>query len=95
MTVMTITKAELVKILHSGTDLPKEKCGKVVEDVFDLMKEELERGNAVLISGFGKWSVNPKNPRRGRNPQTGDALMLNARKVVTFKCSKKLKESIN
>ena len=92
---MTITKAELVRILHSGTDLPKEKCGSVVENMFELVKEELEQGNDVLISGFGKWSVNSKNPRKGRNPQTGDALMLDARRVATFKCSKKLKESVN
>lgn len=92
---MTITKADLVKILHSSTDLPKEKCGRVVENMFELMKEKLEQGNDVLISGFGKWSVNSKNPRKGRNPQTGEALMLDARRVVTFKCSKKLKESVN
>ncbi|MCD6487340.1 MAG: integration host factor subunit alpha [Syntrophobacterales bacterium] len=92
---MAITKAELARILHSNTDLPKEKCGRVVEDMFELMKEELEQGNDVLISGFGKWSVNSKNPRKGRNPQTGEALMLDARRVVTFKCSKKLKESVN
>jgi len=92
---MTITKAEMVKILHSNTDLPKEKCGRVVESIFELMKEKLEQGDDVLISGFGKWSVNSKNPRKGRNPQTGEALMLDARRVVTFKCSKKLKESVN
>lgn len=92
---MTITKAELVKILHSNTDLPKEKCGRAVESMFELMKEKLEQGNDVLISGFGKWSVNSKNPRKGRNPQTGEALMLDARRVVTFKCSKKMKESVN
>ena len=92
---MTITKAELVKILHSNTDLPKEKCSRAVENMFELMKEKLEQGNDVLISGFGKWSVNSKNPRKGRNPQTGEALMLDARRVVTFKCSKKLKESVN
>jgi len=92
---MTITKAELVKILYSNTDLPKEKCGRAVENMFELMKEELEGGNDVLISGFGKWSVNSKNPRKGRNPQTGESLMLDARRVVTFKCSKKLKESVN
>jgi len=92
---MTITKAKLVRILKSNTDLSKQKCEMAVEDMFELMKEELEQGNDVLISGFGKWSVNSKNPRKGRNPQTGEALMLDSRRVVTFKCSRKLKESVN
>ncbi len=92
---MTITKAKLVRILQSNTDLSKERCKTAVDDMFECMKEDLERGNDVLISGFGKWSVNSKNPRKGRNPQTGESLMLDSRRVVTFKCSKKLKESVN
>jgi len=92
---MTLTKGEIVKKLHSKTSFSKERCAELVESVFDLMKDELEDGHDVLISGFGKWTVKDKNPRKGRNPQTGQELMLDARKVVTFKCSRKLKESVN
>ena len=92
---MTLTKAEIVKNLHAHTGFSKERCTELVESVFELMKGELENGNDMLISGFGKWSVKGKNPRKGRNPQTGDELMLDSRSVVTFKCSRKLKESVN
>ena len=92
---MTLTKAEIVKNLHTHTGFSKERCTELVESVLELMKKELENGNDTLISGFGKWSVKQKNPRKGRNPQTGNELMLASRKVVTFKCSRKLKESVN
>ena len=92
---MTLTKAEIVKSLHANTKFSKERCAELVESVFELMKTELEVGNDVLISGFGKWTVKNKKPRKGRNPQTGQELMLEARRVVTFKCSRKLKEVVN
>jgi integration host factor subunit alpha len=92
---MTLTKGEMVRNLYANSNLSKERCSQLVESIFELIKEELENGSDVLVSGFGKWSVKAKNPRRGRNPQTGKKLMLEARKVVTFKCSKKLKEEIN
>jgi len=92
---MTLTKAELVNNLNSSTNFSKEKCSSIVESVFESIKDELGQGNHVLISGFGKWSVRKKNPRKGRNPQSGTALMLDGRTVVTFKCSRKLKENLN
>ncbi|MDO9528626.1 MAG: integration host factor subunit alpha [Syntrophales bacterium] len=92
---MTLTKASIVEDLYSATDLPKGKCTELVESVFELIKDELKKGNDVRISGFGKWSVREKNSRRGRNPQTGETIMLDARTVVTFKCSGKLKKVIN
>ncbi len=92
---MALTKADLVRILHACTELSKEKSVTIVESTFELMKKELEEGKDVLISGFGKWSVKAKNPRRGRNPQTGKALTLDARRVVTFRCSRKLKDGID
>jgi len=92
---MTFTKAEIVKSLNTDTNLSKEKCASLVESVFELIKDELGEGRDVLISGFGKWSVKDKNPRKGRNPQTGTALMLDGRRVITFKCSRKLKETLN
>jgi len=92
---MTLTKAEIVKSLNTNTNLSKERGASLVERVFELIKDELEEGRDVLISGFGKWSVKDKNPRKGRNPQTGTALMLDGRRVITFKCSRKLKETLN
>jgi len=91
---MAITKAELVRNLHANTGFSKEKSVKIVESTFELMKNELEKGKDVLISGFGKWSVRAKNPRRGRNPQTGEELTLDARRVVTFRCSRNLKDDM-
>ena len=91
---MALTKAELVRNLNTSTGFSKEKSVQIVESTFELMKNELEEGNDVLISGFGKWSIREKNPRRGRNPQTGNELTLDARRVVTFRCSRKLKDSM-
>lgn len=92
---MTLTKAKIVENLYAETDFPKEKCVELVESVFELMKNELKKGNDVCISGFGKWSVKDKKPRRGRNPQTGETIMLDARRVITFKCSGKLRKILN
>ncbi|MBW2557437.1 MAG: integration host factor subunit alpha [Deltaproteobacteria bacterium] len=92
---MALTKAELARNLHACTGFSKEKSVKIVESTLELMKKELEEGRDILISGFGKWSVKAKNPRRGRNPQTGKELTLDARRVVTFRCSRKLKDSVD
>ena len=92
---MILTKAKIVENLYADTDFSKEKCVELVESVFKLIKDELAKGNDVRISSFGKWSVKKKNPRRGRNPQTGETIMLDARTVVTFNCSGKLKKIIN
>jgi integration host factor subunit alpha len=66
-----------------------------VETVLQLIKNDLENGNDVLLSGFGKFYVRDKSERRGRNPQTGDAMMLDARRVVTFKPSGILRKKVN
>ncbi len=92
---MTLTKAEIVQNLNTNTEFSKEKCAKLVECIFEFIKNDLGKGKDVLISGFGKWSVKDKNPRKGRNPQTGTSLMLDGRRIITFKCSRKLKESLN
>ncbi|MBE9547465.1 MAG: integration host factor subunit alpha [Proteobacteria bacterium] len=89
---MTLTKARIVENLYATFDFSKEKCVSLVENVFELIKDELKNGDDVRISGFGKWSVRQKNPRRGRNPQTGETIMLDSRRVVTFKCSGKLRK---
>lgn len=91
---MTLTKAGIVEKLYAESDFSKERCVELVESVFGLMKDELKKGNDICVSGFGKWSVRRKAPRRGRNPQTGKAIMLDARTVVTFKCSGKLRKMV-
>ena len=91
---MTLTKADLVeKISMNG--LPRNKSSQVTESLLEIMKETLEAGEDILISGFGKFCVKIKNRRRGRNPATGEDLYLDARRVVTFQCSGVLKDKIN
>lgn len=92
---MTLTKAQLVESIHSKIGLTKNKSSEIVETCLEIIKSELESGEDVLISGFGKFCVRDKKERKGRNPATGDAMMLAPRRVVTFKCSGKLKDMIN
>jgi len=94
-TIMTLTKAQLVESIHSKIGLTKNKSSEIVETCLEIIKSELESGKDVLISGFGKFCVKEKRERKGRNPATGDAMMLAPRRVVTFKCSGKLKDRIN
>ncbi len=92
---MTLTKADIVESIQSQTVLTKKGSFKVVETLLEIIKNSLESGDDVLISGFGKFCVKEKNERRGRNPATGGTMMLRSRKVVTFKCSGKLRGKIN
>ncbi|MGD2149872.1 MAG: integration host factor subunit alpha [Desulfobacterales bacterium] len=92
---MTLTKAQLVESIHNKIGLTKNKSSEIVETCLEIIKSELESGKDVLISGFGKFCVKEKRERKGRNPATGDAMMLAPRRVVTFKCSGKLKDRIN
>jgi integration host factor subunit alpha len=94
-TIMTLTKAQLVESIHNKIGLTKNKSSEIVETCLEIIKSELESGKDVLISGFGKFCVKEKRERKGRNPATGDAMMLAPRRVVTFKCSGKLKDRIN
>lgn len=92
---MTLTKAQIVDLIHEELPFPKNKSTEVIEGLIEIIKSTLEGGEDVLISGFGKFCVKDKRERRGRNPATGDDLILSQRKVVTFKCSGKLREKIN
>jgi len=92
---MTLTKAQLVESIHNKTGLTKNKPTEIVEILLEIIKSTLASGEDVLISNFGKFCVREKKERKGRNPATGDAMMLEPRKVVTFKCSGKLKDRIN
>ena len=75
--------------------MPKSKSFGLVGSLLKIMKTTLANGENILISGFGKFSVKDKNDRRGRNPSTGEDMMLEARRVVTFKCSLPLKQKLN
>lgn len=92
---MTLTKAQIVDIIHEELPFPKNKSTEVVEGLIEIIKSTLENGEDVLVSGFGKFCVKLKRERRGRNPATGNDLILEQRKVVTFKCSGKLRDKIN
>ncbi len=92
---MTLTKAELVDRIYNSTDLPRARASELVNGLLEIMKNTLERGEDVLISGFGKFCVKQKGQRRGRNPQTGEQLLLRPRRVVTFRCSGSLSKKIN
>jgi len=85
----------MVEMLYDQLNLPKKKCISVVESFFDIIKSELELSNPVMVSGFGKWVIRSKRERKGRNPQTGEEMTIDARKVVTFKASKKLVTDMN
>jgi len=92
---MTLTKADLIDSMYNKVGVSKTKSTQVVESLLEIIKETLENGEDILISGFGKFCVKEKNERRGRNPQTREDLMLDARRAVTFKCSGVLRNKIN
>ena len=92
---MALMKNDIADSIYYNTDFPKKDCLKVVENFFDIIKEELIKGNEVMISGFGKWSVRKKGNRNVRNPQTGERMTIDARQVVTFKGAEKLRSEIN
>ena len=91
---MALTKNDIVAAVHE-LGFTKKKSVEVIESLLEIMKGALETSEDVLISGFGKFCVKQKGKRRGRNPATGDDLILRERKVVTFKCSGKLRNKIN
>ena len=92
---MSLTKVDIIDSIYEKLGIPKKECIRIVESVFEIIKDDLDKGNDVLISGFGKWTVKAKKKRKGRNPQTGEELMIDARKVVTFRPSQVLKGTVN
>jgi len=92
---VALTKEKMISRLQTQAGLSKQDSRAAVEKVLDIMKDTLSRGEDLLISGFGKFSVKQKNARRGRNPQTKENLILRARKVVVFKTSGVLRNLIN
>ena len=92
---MSLTKDHIIASVHNHLNIPKTRSAEMVESVLEAIKNNLEKGEYVLISGFGKFYVKEKSERRGRNPATGEDLMLGARRVVTFRCSPVLKDKLN
>ncbi len=92
---MSLTKIDIIESVYERLDIPKKDCVGIVESLFEIIKDDLGKGNDVMISGFGKWTVKAKKKRKGRNPQTGKDLTIDARRVVTFKLSSVLKDALN
>lgn len=91
----SLTKARIVESVVETNGYTHKKAFETVETILELIKRSLENGEDVLISGFGKFCVKKKKKRRGRNPATGEDMMLAPRKRVTFRSSKKLREKVN
>ena len=92
---MTLTKAELVSIVGDKCSFSRQESVQFVEQVFQILKEILEKGEKVKISGFGNFIVREKRPRKGRNPQTGEEVIIPGRRVLTFRPSVKLRRAVN
>jgi integration host factor subunit alpha len=92
---MALTKAGMISTISEAAMIDRKLAEKSVETILEIIKSALESGEDVLVSGFGKFCVNQKNKRMGRNPATGEDLSLPARKTVTFKYSGKLKQQMN
>ena len=92
---MALTKNAIVEQVQNQLGFPKNQSMQITESLLEIIKSALASGDDVLVSGFGKFCVKEKAERRGRNPATGNVLMLRSRRVITFKCSGKLREKIN
>jgi integration host factor subunit alpha len=92
---MAITKEKLTVVLQDQLGMTRQESKQIVDRVLKIMKDTLSRGEHILISGFGKFSVRQKRARRGRNPQTNEYLTISARKVVVFKPSTILRRRLN
>ena len=92
---MTLTKAHIVEAIAEQIGYTKHQSSEMIETLLEIIKRTLESGEDVLVSRFGKFCVKTKHERRGRNPATGKDMMLEPRKVVTFRCSRQLRDKIN
>lgn len=92
---MTLTKAHLVDAIQNEIGFSRKQSSELVESLLEIIKNSLENGEDVLVSGFGKFCVKQKKKRRGRNPATGEDMMLDPRKVITFRCSPVLRKKVN
>ena len=92
---MAMTKADIIQNINQQLGFPQKKSTELVEQLIETIKSILASGEEVLVSGFGKFCANDKKERRGRNPATGDSMILRPRRVITFKVSGKLRNIIN
>ena len=92
---MTLTKATITETISEKNNLSPAEARKTIEDLLEIIKSTLISGENIMISGIGKFQVHEKSSRKGRNPATGKTMILGKRKVVTFKCSRELKNRIN
>jgi integration host factor subunit alpha len=90
-----MTKADIVEVVHNRTGFSKKESSEAVESILDILKEVLEEGEKIKLSGFGNFVIRDKEVRKGRNPKTGEEMEITARSVLTFKPSQKLKDYIN
>jgi integration host factor subunit alpha len=90
-----MTKADIVERIYEKVGYSKKEATEIVESIFEVVKRRLEKGEKVKVSGFGNFVVNEKRPRKGRNPQTGEAIVITGRRVLTFKASQVLKKTMN
>lgn len=90
-----MTKADLIESVSERVGFSKKEAAEMVELVFDILKDNLEKQENIKISGFGNFIVRQKNTRKGRNPQTGQEIKISARNVVTFKTSQVLRNALN
>jgi integration host factor subunit alpha len=94
-TKMALTKSTIIEEISHRLELSPAEAKHAIEALLETMKSTLASGEDVMVSGFGRFQVNDKAPRKGRNPATGDSMTLDKRRVVTFKCSGKLRDQIN
>jgi len=92
---MTLTKSQIIEAITQQNGFTRKQSTETIETILELIKLELATGDDVLISGFGKFCIKEKRERKGRNPTTGEDMMLAPRRVVTFRCSGKLRERIS
>ena len=92
---MTLIKSQIIDAIAEQNGFPKKQSTEIVETILEIIKSTLASSDDVLISGFGKFCVKDKRERRGRNPATGEDMMLAPRRVVTFRCARKLRDRIN
>ncbi|HRR40918.1 MAG TPA: integration host factor subunit alpha [Syntrophales bacterium] len=90
-----MTKVDIIQNVYDRLGFSKKDAARIVESIFDIMKERLEKGEKIKISGFGNFVVKEKKARRGRNPQTGTEIEISPRKVLTFKSSQVLRKALN
>ena len=90
-----MTKADIAQRIQDNTNLSKKESIEMMETVFSILKKTLESGEKIKIAGFGNFEVKKKADRRGRNPQTGESITIEARRILSFKPSNVLRSAIN